>query len=285
MAVVGPILARADRDLGALGPGAGGAWLSAVSVWGVGHHFGSAAASCMGGLAVTGRHIESAETGGQSHRIPWLRMRKGVGAALSLELRHHLPFTVAAAAATTVVAALLSSFGVAFAGSYAFPGFHFGHLFLSAVASSAVSWRQRASVGLSLAVGTVSSVLFCTVSDVLLPFAGGRIAGLSSTLEVELIEAPIAVIGVAALGSAFGFVHLRHVSIYSHSLHVVVSTLASLGYLLTHSSGALFGWAGAPGLAAILFVAVFVPCCLSDLVMPVACTHCDFRDPAHRHDH
>ena len=227
----------------------------------------------------------SPKHGAQTLGSPRIRVRKGIRGALSLELRHHLPFTASAVVMTMGLVALLVTLGVDFVGRMAFPAAHFVHLFLSAVASTAVSWRQRPRIVLALAVGTGSAVSFCTVSDILLPFAGGYVAGFAPTFEVELLEAPVAVVGVALVGAAFGFVHLRHLSVYSHSLHVVASTYASLGYLLTHVSGAWFGWGAAPAVMVILFIAVFVPCCLSDIIMPVACTHCDFRetDRAHRH--
>jgi len=58
---------------------------------------------------------------------------------------------------------------------------------------------------------------------------------------------------------------------YSHSVHVLFSSAASILYLLAFG---LQGWIDS--LSAVFFVtivAVVLPCCASDIVFPLACTH------------
>lgn len=204
--------------------------------------------------------------------------RLGLAAALRLELRHHLPFTVAVTVVTAVAASAAVRAWPGIAASHlSFEGAHLTHVFVSAIATTAVASRQRASVALAAGLGIVGSIGFCTLSDVVLPYAGALLFRAPVSLDVELLEAPLKVVLAAVVGAAGGFVHMRRLSVYSHSAHVLVSSLASVLYLHTHAEGAWLDWGHAPAMAAVLFVSVFLPCCMSDLVMPVSCTHCDFR--------
>jgi hypothetical protein len=214
-----------------------------------------------------------------NHDVP----AQGLREALRLELRHHLPFTAGVTALTAVVASVVVGMWpeVASAG-LSFEGAHLAHIFVSAVATTAVASRQKGGVALAAALGIVGSVAFCTLSDVLLPYAGALLFRAPVALELELVESPVRVFAVAIAGAAGGFAHMRRLSVYSHSAHVLVSSLASVMYIHTHAAGSWAGWGHAPAMAAVLFVAVFLPCCMSDLVMPVACTHCDFRGRDHK---
>ena len=213
-----------------------------------------------------------------SHHDPASSLRD----ALRLELRHHLPFTAGVTALTAVVATVVVSVWPGFAeASVSFEGAHLAHIFVSAVATTAVASRQKGGVALAASLGVAGSVAFCTLSDVLLPYAGALLFRAPVALDVEVLESPVRVFLVAIAGAAGGFAHMRRLSVYSHSAHVLVSSLASVMYIHTHSAGTWTGWGHAPAMAAVLFIAVFLPCCMSDLVMPVACTHCDFRGREH----
>jgi hypothetical protein len=196
--------------------------------------------------------------------------------SLGKELRHHLPFTTFAVVAATLAVGLLSSRRAGPWEEATFEGLHFFHIFISAVASTAVFWRYTRNVAAGIAVGVGAALLFCTLSDVVLPFVGGQLLRVPPRFEVEVFESPALAGGVGLGGAVLGLVHLRYLSIYSHSLHVIASSMASLMYLLVQGSRVWFGWAEIPVVLAVLLVAVFVPCCLSDFVMPVACTHCRF---------
>lgn len=199
--------------------------------------------------------------------------------SLRSELTHHLPFTTLSILATTLTIGFLSQRRAIRWEVGHFEGLHYAHLFASAVATTAVFWRYRKNFLLAIGTGIGGSVFFCTMSDIVLPYLGGSLFGIPVGWELEAIKSPFWVFGASLLGSLFGFVHLRYLSIYSHSVHVVISSFASLMYLVTHTSATWFRWAHAPAVAIILLVAVFLPCCLSDLVMPVACTHCGIRRP------
>lgn len=200
----------------------------------------------------------------------------GFRKSLAAELRHHLPFTTIAVLITVALFGVLSLGRTEAWDDLPFRGSHYAHLFVSAIATTAVFWRYSRNALVAVAVGIVSSVSFCTLSDVVLPFVGGWLMNIPTTLEFEVAEAPLWVLGFALAGSLLGFVHLRHLSVYSHSVHVFLSASASLLYLLSHSGLVWFGWAHLPAVAVLLVLSVFLPCCMSDFAMPVACTHCHF---------
>jgi len=199
-----------------------------------------------------------------------------------LELAHHLPFTTLAVVATVLILGVLSQRRTERWDGTSFELLHYLHLFASAIATTAIFWRYRRDILFAVGVGFVGAVTFCTMSDILLPYLGARLFGIPVVLEWELLEAPLWVAGSTLLGTAVGFVRFRHLTVYSHSVHVFVSAFASLMYLLTRTSQLWFTWAHAPAVALILLVAVFLPCCLSDFVMPIACTHCGIRMPVSR---
>jgi hypothetical protein len=93
-------------------------------------------------------------------------------------------------------------------------------------------------------------------------------------LHICLIEEPVMVFFFALVGTLAGFGAHRcfeKATQYSHSFHVYVSSVASLLYLMsfglaewTHAVSAVF---------AITILAVMIPCCLSDIVFPLCCSH------------
>jgi len=106
-----------------------------------------------------------------------------------------------------------------------------------------------------------------TLSDSLIPYIGERLMGMTEAhVHIGFIDKwwiihPVALLGVAA-AYFFPATKLPHLS------HIFVSTAASLFHMLMGMGGVLD-----PGLAAgvfvFLFLAVWLPCCLSDIVFPL----------------
>jgi len=55
---------------------------------------------------------------------------------------------------------------------------------------------------------------------------------------------------------------------FPHSLHVLLSTWASLFHMIMARTGDL-NWAAAAAMFLFLFLAVWLPCCVSDIVFPL----------------
>jgi hypothetical protein len=79
--------------------------------------------------------------------------------------------------------------------------------------------------------------------------------------------------------------HVAGSTLFSHSLHVLSSTMASIFYLIAPFTG--MAWVDQVGrLFIFVIVAVMVPCCLSDIVFPLAMTkEARARALAHGHAH
>jgi hypothetical protein len=188
---------------------------------------------------------------------------------IATELRRHAPFTLAGTGIGIVV---MASFMLGHvpqrASETLFWVFHPLHVLLSALVTAAM-YRLRGGQRLwaTLAVGYVGSIGIATLSDSLIPFVGEWLLGLPNRglhfgfLEKWWLVNPLALAGIW-LGCRWPLTRVPHAG------HVLLSTWASL----FHMTMALHG---APDvftvvvIAAFLFLAVWVPCCTSDIIFPL----------------
>jgi hypothetical protein len=87
-----------------------------------------------------------------------------------------------------------------------------------------------------------------------------------------MLVLPFAALGV--IGGLFFEERMAGGSVFSHGAHVFVSSLASLLYLVSFG---LTAWMTDMRLVFPVFLvvvlAVWIPCCISDIVIPVSATH------------
>ncbi|MBI3323389.1 MAG: hypothetical protein HYZ95_02870 [Candidatus Omnitrophica bacterium] len=196
------------------------------------------------------------------------------------ELREHLPYTVLAALIGVGFMALIN-FEAALTNRQAvlpeasrdlFHTFHFSHLFFSAIATTAMFWRHDRMLGKTLLVGFFGTVLPCGTSDVVFPFVGGRMLGVPMEFHLCLVEHPFLVLPFVLGGIGVGFLlpPVQRSTIFSHAAHVILSSSATMLYLIS------FGVADWLRFAALVFLlliaAVMIPCCTSDIVFPLLFT-------------
>jgi hypothetical protein len=133
-------------------------------------------------------------------------------------------------------------------------------------------WRYEKKLWKAVLIGLTGSLAICGISDIFFPFIGGTLAGIEMDLHICLIEHPIVVIPFAFIGIIMGLITCevflgRQATIFSHSSHIFISTMASLLYLVT------FGYTSWMEELFIVFIivilAVFVPCCISDIIFPL----------------
>lgn len=143
--------------------------------------------------------------------------------------------------------------------------FHFLHIIVSAMATGALYYKYRKRVILALLVGILGSLIVGSFSDIIFPFLGGKILGADLHFHLPLIEETFPTLFFAFLGSFLGVVFQRHKT--PHFVHVFLSVFASLYYLLVFgvNLGAFFLFLA----FFIIFLAVIIPCCLSDIVFPL----------------
>lgn len=188
------------------------------------------------------------------------------------ELKKHLPFTFFGALTGIVLAFFYKDVSCETAHRL-FYLFHPLHLFLSAIVTSSLYriYLGNGPLGLKgfikvFAVGFTGSIVIGTLSDSLIPFWGESLLGMPhSHLHLGFIDKwwlinPVVIVAVII---AYKFPKTK----MPHSAHVLVSTWASLFHMLMAAAS------GQPlpyfGIFIFLFLAVWIPCCLSDIVFPL----------------
>ena len=182
------------------------------------------------------------------------------------ELKEHAPFTALGALSGIVIMAMVVVFGLPHGSSeLLFDVLHPAHVALSAVVTAALYRHYKRGLVLTVVVGYLGSVGLGTLSDIILPYLGGTLVGAEMHFHLSFIEHWWLVNPVALLGIALAIYRPR--TKLPHSGHVFLSTWASLFYLTGHGEA---NWLPLfPVIFLILFVAVWVPCCLSDIVFPL----------------
>ena len=116
-------------------------------------------------------------------------------------------------------------------------------------------------------IGYLGSVGISTLSDCVIPFVGERLLELpNSGLHFGFIEKwwlvnPLAIAGVA-------FAYYKPTTKFPHSLHVLLSTWASLFHIIM-AKGSALSWIAYVAIFIFLIIAVLLPCCVSDIVFPL----------------
>ena len=200
---------------------------------------------------------------------------------LSHELAHHFPYAVFSVAISFVGAALLGyfSFGasaeVVESGSgVLFHSFHFLHIVFAATGAVLTFFKYSDRLLRGLVLGALNAAFFCILSDIFMPYLVGTILGVQMELHVCFMHEMHNIIPFLLVGVFNGWLLSKHhtgkksfYSIWSHFAHILVSSLASMMYLI---SNGMHDWMPYMGvLFAFLVVAVVVPCTLSDVVVPV----------------
>ena len=148
------------------------------------------------------------------------------------------------------------------------------HILLSAIVTTAMFWKHEKHFFKTLFIGFVGSILICGMSDILLPYIGGKILGTEMHLHLCILEHPQIVLPFALIGVLTGFLvpsAIEKSTEYSHSMHVLVSSMASILYLISYGLTEWIHLAG--GVFLVTIIAVMLPCCLSDIVFPLSFVH------------
>jgi len=197
------------------------------------------------------------------------------------ELRHHLPFTLSVSLLAGVLVALAFIFDL---GSNVLLGnmfevIHPAHVLVSAAATAAIYRKYKKGVWVAGLIGIVGAILIGSISDVLLPWIAGNLFSLETSLHLPIAETPFLILGVAAIGSLVGI----YIGLFrlNHSLHVFFSVFASLFYLLAFSVE-ISVWAVLAN-SLIVFLVVYIPCCVSDIVFPILFIKKPCKDCGHWH--
>jgi len=193
-------------------------------------------------------------------------MRAGV---IASELKIHAPFTAFGTVTGIIIMAAFIQFKVSKEiSSGLFWTLHPLHVLVSALVTTAM-YRLHSNGGIwrTIVIGYVGSVGIATLSDSLMPFAGEWMLNMPHRdIHLGFIEKWWLVNPLAFAGIAIGYLWPK--TKVSHAGHVFLSTWASLFHILM-AMGPTPDVATAVLIAFFLFLAVWVPCCTSDIVFPL----------------
>lgn len=189
---------------------------------------------------------------------------------IAIQLKHHAPFTMLGALTGIALMVALVYASVPRTASHSlFWTFHALHVLLSALTTTAM-YRlntKKAKLWATVVVGYVGSVGIATLSDSLIPYLGEWLLDLPNRgVHVGFIEEWWLVNPLALAGIVIACV--RPTTRFPHSGHVLLSTSASLFHMSMALGDEFTVWIAVP-VTLFLFLAVWVPCCTSDIVFPL----------------
>ncbi len=198
---------------------------------------------------------------------------------IAAELGRHIPFTAIGAVSGIIIMVIVVLARVSSnISEIAFYTLHPAHVLFSAIVTTAMYKRYGSGkLWAAILIGYTGSVGIGTLSDSIVPYLGGMSFGIKIDLHLGFIEKWWLVNPLAFLGIAIGY--WKQITKLPHALHVLISTWASLFYFTA------FGVADwmplLPFVFLFLFLAVWIPCCVSDIVYPLLFLKVD----AHEHEH
>ena len=194
------------------------------------------------------------------------------------ELKSHAPFTIFGAITGIMIMVIFRKMPSNF--SYdIFYILHPIHVVLSALVTVSMyklhncdcingkCIRGKCNLWILLIIGYIGSIGIATISDSIIPYLGEVMLRMPNRgIHIGFIEKwwlvnPLAVLGVA-------IAYFRPTTKFPHAGHVLLSTGASLFHIIM-ASGQTIGWFLYVTIFLFLFLAVWLPCCLSDIVFPL----------------
>jgi len=199
---------------------------------------------------------------------------------IARELKNHAPFTALGAVTGIIIMAIIVFGKVPAEISHvAFYSLHPLHIVASAIATTGMYQKYGGSkIWTAILVGYAGSIGIATLSDALIPHLGGVLLGVKMEFHIPFIEtAKMPVVGIAKwqiinsaalAGIILGY--LRPTTKIPHLGHVFLSTWASLFYFTAF--GTAWWIPLLPFIFLFLFLAVWIPCCTSDIFFPLLFT-------------
>ena len=189
------------------------------------------------------------------------------------ELRDHAPFTLFGAI-TGIIVMYLSQTLSPKASYSIFYTLHPIHVLLSALVTASMyeinkcgRMKGKCNLWILLMIGYIGSIGIATTSDSLIPYLGEVILHMPNRgIHIGFIEKwwlvnPLAIAGVVI---AYFWPKTK----FPHAGHVLLSTWASLFHIMM-AKGETLSVLSYITIFLFLFLAVWIPCCVSDIVFPL----------------
>lgn len=145
---------------------------------------------------------------------------------------------------------------------------HPAHVFLSAIVTASIYKLNAKKFNLIhfILIGYFGSIGIATLSDSLIPYIGEYLLGFRPEVHIGFIEEFLKVNIAAILGIAFSYFYTK--TKLPHFGHVLISTWASLFHVLMAIASPISGLMYFV-IFIFLFLSVWLPCCLSDIIFPM----------------
>ena len=184
------------------------------------------------------------------------------------ELKHHIGFTIFGA--ITGIILMLLFYNIPSKISYQiFYTLHPIHIFLSALVTASIFkiYSKKQKLSTLILVGYLGSIGIATLSDSIIPYLGELLLDLPNKgLHIGFLEEFWLVNILAFLG--IGIAYFKPKTKFPHAGHVLISTWASSFHVIMALEKTIN-----PILIIttfiFLFLAVWLPCCLSDIIFPL----------------
>jgi hypothetical protein len=192
---------------------------------------------------------------------------------ISNELKNHIPFTIFGALTGIIVMVLCHNLPSKISYNI-FYTLHPLHVVLSALVTTSMYefhkcpvGQRRCNIKVLLLIGYFGSIGIATISDSIIPYFAETLLNMPNReIHIGFIEKwwlvnPLAIAGVA-------LAYFRPRTKFPHAGHVLLSTWTSLFHILM-AIGAAVEWFTYITIFIFLFIAVWLPCCISDIVFPL----------------
>ena len=191
---------------------------------------------------------------------------------ISKELKNHAPFTIFGALTGIVIMLFTQHFSHRIAYNV-FYVLHPLHVVLSALVTASLyklytcRIKGKCNLFILLAIGYVGSIGIATLSDSVIPYLGETLLGMPNRgIHLGFIEKWRLVNLSAIIGVAIAY--FRPTTKLPHAGHVLLSTWASLFHIIM-AIGQSLNLLSYIVIFGFLFIAVWFPCCLSDIIFPL----------------
>jgi len=146
---------------------------------------------------------------------------------------------------------------------------HPAHVVLSAIVTTGMYklYSSKFKILWGILIGYIGSIGIATISDSIIPYLGEFILNLPNRgIHIGFIEKPLLTNSAAFLGIVIAF--LKPTTKFPHFGHVLISTWASLFHVIMALDQTVSLIIVIPTFL-FLFLAVWIPCCTSDIVFPL----------------
>jgi len=184
------------------------------------------------------------------------------------EIKRHSPFTLFGAVSGIFI--MLFFYQIPQKVSYnIFYVLHPMHVILSALVTASMYkiYAKKVNPLILILIGYIGSVGIATLSDSVIPYIGEVLLDLPNKgIHLGFIEKWWLVNPLAFLGIAIAYFNPK--TKFPHAGHVLLSTWASLFHIIMAMGGTI-KLTSTLIIFIFLFIAVLIPCCLSDIIFPL----------------